>query len=114
MNQPRGLHVQVRALYRCLLESQTHFDEFKTLLAAYPIVVRSTGEQESAARVRAELNARIAGWLGGNFEGLSVAQVLQWRAIVVADPRDSVEYESDDHGEGWVDDEAFGLERHAG
>ena len=40
-------------------------------------------EPDDAASVRSRLNERIRGWVGGRFDGLSAAQVLQWRAIVV-------------------------------
>jgi hypothetical protein len=42
-----------------------------------------TCEPEGACAVRDRLNDRIRDWVGGRFDGLSVAQVLQWRAIVV-------------------------------
>ncbi len=77
-------HAQLRSLYRSLLERQDNFDEFKQLLALYPPSVRETGvEPDEATGIRAKLNDRIRTWIGGPFQGLSAAQVLQWRGIVV-------------------------------
>jgi hypothetical protein len=75
-------HAQLRALYQTLLSHQDRFDEFKHLLSLYG--VESGDEESSEAReVRVRLNGRIREWVGGAFEGLSVIQMLQWRAIVV-------------------------------
>jgi hypothetical protein len=83
-NQHRDPHDQIRALYRSLLERQSNFDEFKQLLSLYPPSVSDTApEPEEAAHIRARLNFRISEWVDGNFDGLSVIQVLQWRNIVV-------------------------------
>ena len=83
-NQHRDPHDQLRALYRSLLERQSNFDEFKQLLSLYPASVSDTApEPEEAAYIRARLNFRISEWVDGNFDGLSVLQVLQWRNIVV-------------------------------
>jgi hypothetical protein len=77
-------HVQLRRLYISLLEDQNRFDEFKQLLAMYPTEAdEGESEGEEARRVRAQLNARIGEWVCGEFEGLSAAQVLIWRSIVV-------------------------------
>lgn len=77
-------HTQLRSLYRSLLERQEHFDEFKYLLSQYRVSPELTDEEPAdAAALRARLNARIRDWVGGEFEGLSAAQVMQWRAIVV-------------------------------
>jgi len=77
-------HAQLRALYCSLLTHQAHFDEFKQLLALYEVTPDGTErEPADAVTVRERLNERIRGWVGGCFEGLSAAQVLQWRAIVV-------------------------------
>jgi hypothetical protein len=77
-------HVQLRRLYVSLLEDQNRFDEFKQLLAMYPTdAEESDDEGEDAQRVRATLNARINDWVCGGFEGLSAAQVVLWRSIVV-------------------------------
>jgi len=82
--QHRDPHDQIRALYRSLLERQSNFDEFKQLLSLYPPSVSDTApEPEEAAHIRARLNFRISEWVDGNFDGLSVLQVLQWRNIVV-------------------------------
>jgi hypothetical protein len=75
-------HTQLRRLYTSLLEEQTRFDEFKQLLALYPVTDEDE-ESEEAQEVRARLNARIADWLCGSFDGLSAAQVTLWRSIVV-------------------------------
>ena len=75
-------HAQLRALYRSLLEKQEHFDEFKRLLALYDVNGESEEPAEAAA-LRARLNERIREWVSGPFDGLSAAQALQWRAIVV-------------------------------
>ena len=80
----RDPHDQLRALYRSLLERQSNFDEFKQLLSLYPESVSDSGpEPEEAAHIRARLNFRISEWVDGEFDGLSVNQVLQWRNIVV-------------------------------
>jgi hypothetical protein len=77
-------HAQLRALYLSLLTHQEHFDEFKQLLALYDAVPDGLDrEPVDAAAVRERLNDRIRSWVGSRFEGLSAAQVLQWRAIVV-------------------------------
>ena len=76
-------HAQLRALYLSLLQHQEHFDEFKQLLALYSISPEDDVEPDEAARIRARLNDRIRIWVGGFFDGLSAAQVLQWRAILV-------------------------------
>jgi hypothetical protein len=82
--QHRDPHDQLRALYRSLLERQSNFDEFKQLLSLYPESVSDSGaEPEEAAHIRARLNFKIAEWVDGQFDGLSVMQVLQWRNIVV-------------------------------
>jgi hypothetical protein len=80
---PQLPHTQLRALYLSLLQHQEHFDEFKQLLALYKVAPEAPSEPEDAAKVRDALNDRIRTWLCGPFEGLSAAQVLQWRAIVV-------------------------------
>jgi hypothetical protein len=77
-------HAQLRALYTSLLTHQEHFDEFKQLLALYDVAPDTMDtEPASASEVRNRLNDRIREWIGQRFDGLSVAQVLQWRAIVV-------------------------------
>jgi len=81
---PSDPHDQLRRLYRSLLEEQNRFDEFKQLLALYPTPdIGSDVETEEARVTRAKLNARITEWLHGEFDGLSVAQVLLWKSIVV-------------------------------
>ena len=82
-SQSHDPHSQLRALYRSLLERQSNFDEFKQLLSLYPVSSDGTDESTEAGEIRAKLNARIASWLGGQFDGLSIIQLLQWRAIVV-------------------------------
>jgi hypothetical protein len=77
-------HAQLRALYLSLLTHQERFDEFKQLLALYEVAPeREVAEPTEAERIRTHLNDRIRAWIGGRFDGLSGAQVLQWRAIVV-------------------------------
>jgi hypothetical protein len=77
-------HAQLRSLYRSLLTKQEYFDEFKRLLALYDVEPDQLEEEpEEAAAVRARLNDRIREWVAGPFDGLSAAQTLQWRAIVV-------------------------------
>jgi hypothetical protein len=77
-------HAQIRALYISLCTHQEHFDEFKQLLALYDVTPEVMDhEPADAIQVRSRLNERIRSWIGGRFDGLSVAQVLQWRAIVV-------------------------------
>ena len=75
-------HASLRALYQTLLSHQDHFDEFKRLLSLYS-AEPGVSETREALDVRERLNARIREWIGGVFEGLSVIQMLQWRAIVV-------------------------------
>jgi len=79
----RDPHLQLRRLYISLLEEQSRFDEFKHLLALYPTTDTGDEEGEEAHEIRAKLNSRIRSWLSGDFDGLSVAQVLLWRSIVV-------------------------------
>jgi hypothetical protein len=77
-------HEQLRRLYRSLLEQQDRFDEFKQLLALYPTDdLDGDVESEAARATRAKLNGRISEWLNGDFDGLSSAQVVLWRSIVV-------------------------------
>ena len=77
-------HAQLRSLYMSLLTRQENFDEFKQLLALYDLPPEHADEEPlEACVVRSQLNARIRSWIGGRFDGLSAAQVLQWRAIVV-------------------------------
>jgi hypothetical protein len=81
---PRDHRTQIRALYRSLLERQSNFDEFKTLLALYPASLPPNGQETAEATVvRARLNSRISEWLGDPFDALTAEQLLQWRAIVV-------------------------------
>lgn len=75
-------HAQLRRLYLSLLQDQNHFDEFKQLLALYPAQAEDV-ESAEARELRAKLNARINTWLDGGFDGLSAAQVVLWRSIVV-------------------------------
>jgi hypothetical protein len=75
-------HAQLRRLYTSLLEEQHRFDEFRQLLALYP-VTQAEEESPEARDVRSRLNARINEWVSGNFDGLSAAQVALWRSIVV-------------------------------
>jgi hypothetical protein len=81
----RDPNVQLRALYMDLLRNQSHFDEFKHLLALYhPDGVSVDGTETASAReVRERLNDRIQCWLATPIDTLSPAQVLQWRTIVV-------------------------------
>ena len=77
-------HAQLRSLYQSLLSRQEYFDEFKRLLALYEVEPGELDEEPAeAAAVRNRLNERIRDWVGGTFDGLSAAQTLQWRAIVV-------------------------------
>ena len=77
-------HSQLRSLYQSLLSRQEYFDEFKRLLALYEVAPEDLdAEPPAAAAVRTRLNERIREWVGGAFDGLSAAQILQWRAIVV-------------------------------
>ncbi len=82
-------HEQLRALYQALLFNQDCFDEFKRLLVLYELdapegdAPEGDEEPSDASAVRERLNERIRGWVGGHFEALSAAQVLQWRAIIV-------------------------------
>ena len=82
--QSHDPHEQLRQLYLSLLERQSHFDEFKRLLGLYPSSFENQEEEPAeAAAIRAQLNERIASWIGGSFAGLSATQCLLWRAIVV-------------------------------
>ena len=76
-------HEQLRRLYRSLLEDQNRFDEFKQLLGMYPVHGEGDLEPDGAKEIRAKLNARISEWLNGEFDGLTAAQVILWRSIVV-------------------------------
>lgn len=80
-NDPQA---QLRALYMALLEHQENFDEFKHMLSLYAMPSEHVEEETAdCARVRTMLNAKIRTWVSGPFTDLSVAQVLQWRAIIV-------------------------------
>jgi hypothetical protein len=74
---------QVRRLYVSLLEQQSRFDEFKYLLARYPVEDEIGAESTRARESRDVLNRRIREWLLGDFDGLSPAQLLLWRSIIV-------------------------------
>lgn len=74
-------HAQLRTLYKSLLNDQEKFHEFKEILAQYP-TLEGDEEPADAAGVRQLLNGRISEWLDTPF-GLSAAQVMLWRAIVV-------------------------------
>ena len=76
-------HAQLRALYQALLSDQECFDEFKRLLQLYELDPKAEEEPTEAAAIRQRLNDRIRGWVGGDFDGLSARQTLQWRAIIV-------------------------------
>jgi hypothetical protein len=77
-------HEQLRALYQALLFNQDCFDEFKRLLVLYELDTQETDDEPpDASAVRERLNDRIRSWVGGPFESLTIAQVLQWRAIIV-------------------------------
>jgi hypothetical protein len=76
-------HAQLRALYQSLLGHEDRFEQFKELLAMYPRDPTLPAEQEGAAMVREQLNARLREWIGEHFQGLSATQVLLWRSIVV-------------------------------
>ena len=65
-----------------MLDNQEQFDEFQHLLSLYVMPANTEEEPLEAARVRALINARIRDWIG-SFEGLSVAQTLLWRDIIV-------------------------------
>jgi hypothetical protein len=77
-------HIQVRALYRALLESEERFHQFKRTLALYDVRADEI-EQEppSATALRERLNDQIRSWVRVPFDGISAVQMLQWRAIVV-------------------------------
>ena len=78
------LHVQLRFLYMSLLRDPSRFHEFKQLLALYQQEPDGAAEEpEDASKVRQQVNERIRSWLGGRFEGLSAAQMREWRALVV-------------------------------
>ncbi len=79
----RDPHAELRRLYICLLEDQNRFDEFKQLLALYTMAEGSSEEPDESLEIRGKLNARIREWVGTDFEGLSAAQVMLWRNIVV-------------------------------
>jgi hypothetical protein len=79
----RDPHQQLRRLYISLLEDQNHFDEFKQLLALYEIGEDASEESPEAIDIRNKLNARIREWIGPDFDGLSAAQTVLWRNIVV-------------------------------
>lgn len=76
-------HAHLRALYQSLLTRQDRFDEFKQLLALYPVESDGDDETAEAADVRGRLNQRISEWVGAPFAGLSATQVGLWRSIVV-------------------------------
>ncbi len=79
----RDPHAELRRIYMSLLQSQEHFDEFKRMLALYELDTLTDREPEDALITRMEINDRIRHWVGEPFEGLSAAQVLLWRSIVV-------------------------------
>lgn len=79
-------HAQLRTLYATLIERQDRFEEFKRLLALYDYTPSAEQEEEplDVKAVRDTLNERIRSWTGP-FDGLSVAQTIHWRDIVVDD-----------------------------
>jgi len=78
-------HAQLRSLYSALIERQDRFEEFKRLLALYDYSPDGGSVEPAEARtIRESLNDRIRAWTG-SCDGLSVAQALHWRAIVVDD-----------------------------
>jgi hypothetical protein len=77
-------HVQLRALYSTLLHNEDQFHEFKRMLQLYDVRGEQVeNEPPDAAALRNVLNGKIRSWLGVPFDGISAAQMLQWRAIVV-------------------------------
>ena len=76
-------HVELRALYRSLLDNEDRYHEFKQLLALYPSSPPEAGEKAEARAIRDQLNGRIREWIGEGFEGLSAVQLVLWRSIVV-------------------------------
>jgi hypothetical protein len=82
-NTNRDPHAQLRRLYISLLEDQNRFDEFKQLLALYAVPEEEATESDESSELRQRLNGRIREWIGPDFEGLSAAQVVLWRNIVV-------------------------------
>ena len=87
MNRPGSApdwFAQLRTLYLSLLGNPARYSEFKELLALYPLAVESGGDEpDDASTARLRLNEKVRVWVGERFEGFSVSQVLQWRAIVV-------------------------------
>jgi hypothetical protein len=75
-------HAELRSLYLSLLSHQEHFDEFRRLLALYDAPEDADQEPPEATKIREQLNVRVREWIG-TFQGLSPAQTLQWRAIVI-------------------------------
>jgi hypothetical protein len=77
-------HAQLRRLYLSLLENHERFDEFRRLLGQYEVEPEHLeAEPEEAAKVRMNLNNRIREWVGAEFQGLGVSEMLLWRDIVV-------------------------------
>ena len=77
-------HTEIRALYSALIESEERFREFKRHLALYDLNPDLVDEEPPrAAAVRQRLNERIQTWVAGPFAGISVVEMLQWRAIIV-------------------------------
>jgi hypothetical protein len=77
-------HAQLRALYSALLHNEEKFHEFKRMLQLYDLRVEQVeNEPPEAAALRDVLNGKIRSWLAVPFDGISAAQMLQWRAIVV-------------------------------
>jgi hypothetical protein len=74
---------ELLALYEALLCSPLRFNEFKRLLQSYDwLPSPARAEPASAAAVRESLNTLIRTWIGDRAEGLSHAQVLEWKKVV--------------------------------
>ena len=76
-------HAQLRALYTSLLSHQEYFDEFKRLLTMYVVEPGQAEETQEAADARHRLNERVRAWTGRYHDGLTVQQIVAWRAILV-------------------------------
>jgi hypothetical protein len=74
---------QLRAIYLKLMIDHDHFDEFRAILASYPLIADEAEESEYATGIRLLATERAREWTGIHIERLSSAQMLVLRDVLV-------------------------------